>query len=122
MDLSTMKAKIDEMKYLSITEFQSDFNLMIANCLAYNSKDTIFYRAGLRMKEQGGVIIRSAQREAQEAGIERGATASKGQVVERTPEPAVEEQAAEVEETAPGTVEAELAALQAAADTMVSIF
>ncbi|KAL0275675.1 UNVERIFIED_CONTAM: hypothetical protein PYX00_003463 [Menopon gallinae] len=62
MDLSTMKAKIDNLEYRSIDDLESDFNLMISNCLAYNAKDTIFYRAGLRMRDQGGVIIKGARK------------------------------------------------------------
>lgn len=70
MDLSTMKAKIDNMEYRSIDDLESDFNLMISNCLAYNAKDTIFYRAGLRMRDQGGVIIKGARKDAEAAGLD----------------------------------------------------
>lgn len=52
MDLQTMSEKIDDMKYLTVDDFEADFKLMISNCLAYNSKDTMFYRAGIRLREQ----------------------------------------------------------------------
>lgn len=52
MDLSTMRHKVDSFQYNSLKEFEDDFNLMINNCLAYNSKDTVFYRAALKMREQ----------------------------------------------------------------------
>lgn len=29
---------------------------MISNCLAYNNKDTVFYRAGLKMRDQVSVV------------------------------------------------------------------
>ena len=52
MDLSTMRHKIENFRYQSVDDLQKDFNLMIANCLAYNSKETVFYRAGVRMRDQ----------------------------------------------------------------------
>lgn len=44
MDLSTMRAKIDKEEYPDLKSMEKDFDLMIANCLAYNNKDTVFYR------------------------------------------------------------------------------
>ena len=35
---------------------------MVANCLSYNERDTIFFRAGVKMRDQGGQIIRQARR------------------------------------------------------------
>lgn len=36
---------------------------MVNNCLAYNRKDTMFYRAGIKMKEQGGILIEQARKD-----------------------------------------------------------
>jgi bromodomain and PHD finger-containing protein 1 len=36
---------------------------MVNNCLAYNRKDTMFYRAGVRMREQGGCLIEQARKD-----------------------------------------------------------
>ena len=44
MDLSTMRMKLDSGQYADLTMMEKDFDLMIANCLAYNNKDTVFYR------------------------------------------------------------------------------
>lgn len=44
--------QVDELQYESLEEFKADFDLMISNCLAYNNKDTVFYRAGLKMRDQ----------------------------------------------------------------------
>lgn len=52
MDLQTMEMKIKNSSYDNLETFESDFNLMISNCLAYNSKDTIFYKAGIKMRDQ----------------------------------------------------------------------
>lgn len=70
MDLSTIKYKIDNFQYSSVEDLEMDFNLMISNCLAYNAKDTIFYRAGIRMRDQGGSIIKSARKDAEIAGLD----------------------------------------------------
>lgn len=52
MDLQTMADKVRNFQYHSLETLEADFNLMISNCLAYNAKHTIFYKSGLRMKEQ----------------------------------------------------------------------
>lgn len=44
MDLKTMRNKLDSGEYLDLAAMEKDFDLMIANCLAYNNKDTVFYR------------------------------------------------------------------------------
>ena len=36
---------------------------MVNNCLAYNRKDTMFYRAGVKMREQGGIVIDQARKD-----------------------------------------------------------
>ncbi|XP_012522804.1 peregrin [Monomorium pharaonis] len=63
MDLSTMQTKLEKQEYDSIASFEGDFNLMVNNCLAYNRKDTMFYRAGMKMKEQGGVLIEQIRKD-----------------------------------------------------------
>lgn len=62
MDLSTMLKKAESYKYKSFDDFENDFNLMIKNCMSYNSKDTVFYKAALKMREQGGFILREAKK------------------------------------------------------------
>lgn len=58
-----LQAKLEKQEYDSITAFETDFNLMVNNCLAYNRKDTMFYRAGIKMKEQGGALIDQARKD-----------------------------------------------------------
>lgn len=70
MDFSTMRKRIDDHCYRDLDEFESDFNLMIANCLTYNAKDNFFYKAGLRMQDHGGVILRRARREVDRIGFD----------------------------------------------------
>lgn len=52
MDISTMRSKLENFQYSNLDAFEKDFNLMISNCMAYNSRDTIFYRAAIKMRDQ----------------------------------------------------------------------
>lgn len=58
-----LQAKLENQEYDSIGTFEADFNLMVSNCLEYNRKDTVFYRAGVKMREQGGALIEQARKE-----------------------------------------------------------
>lgn len=69
IDLGTMREKIRQGIYKSIDDLEADFSLMIRNCLLYNDKDTIFYRVGVKMKEQGGSVFRQARRELEKSGM-----------------------------------------------------
>lgn len=39
-----MAKKLENGDYVDLTMMEKDFDLMISNCLAYNNKDTVFYR------------------------------------------------------------------------------
>ncbi|KAJ0173036.1 hypothetical protein K1T71_011212 [Dendrolimus kikuchii] len=69
MDLSTMGKKLDRGAYKTIDDVEADFKLMIDNCLTYNNKDTVFYKAGVKMREQCLPIFRQARRDVREAGM-----------------------------------------------------
>lgn len=69
IDLGTMRQKLKQGCYNSLENLEDDFELMIRNCLTYNNKETIFYRAGMRMKDSGGIIFRAARRELERAGL-----------------------------------------------------
>lgn len=70
MDFQTMKQNLEAYRYLNFDDFEEDFNLIINNCLKYNAKDTIFYRAAIRLREQGGAVLRQARRQAEKMGID----------------------------------------------------
>lgn len=72
MDLTTMTEKIKTYQYSSIEDFEQDFNLMVKNCLTYNEKDTIFYKAGIKMKQIGGALINQAAKALDEIGFDQG--------------------------------------------------
>jgi hypothetical protein len=44
-----MRQKIDKQAYQTVDEFAADFHLIIKNCMTYNSKETVFYRAAVRL-------------------------------------------------------------------------
>uniref|UniRef100_A0A1B6EAI8 Peregrin n=1 Tax=Clastoptera arizonana TaxID=38151 RepID=A0A1B6EAI8_9HEMI len=78
MDLSTMRAKVDSYQYLNLDEFEEDFHLMIDNCLAYNAKDTVFYRAAVKMRDQGGALLLQARKDVQMMAIDMNSGPLKG--------------------------------------------
>lgn len=80
------QAKLDKQEYDTIGALEADFNLMVKNCLAYNRKDTMFYRAGVRMREQGGALIEQARKDHPEfdSVVEEESAAAKPRKRERT--------------------------------------
>uniref|UniRef100_A0A3B4ZIZ5 Bromodomain and PHD finger-containing protein 3-like n=1 Tax=Stegastes partitus TaxID=144197 RepID=A0A3B4ZIZ5_9TELE len=70
MDFSTMRTRLDGHAYCSIADLEKDFDLMISNCLKYNSKDTMFHRAALQLREVGGAVLRHAHRQSQSIGLD----------------------------------------------------
>ncbi|XP_051746096.1 bromodomain-containing protein 1 isoform X3 [Ctenopharyngodon idella] len=70
MDFSTMSKRIDAQGYKYLDEFEADFNLIIENCMKYNGKDTFFYRAAVRLRDQGGAVLRKTRRDVQRIGFD----------------------------------------------------
>ncbi|XP_056129702.1 peregrin isoform X1 [Lampris incognitus] len=70
MDFQTMWNLLESHRYLTFEAFESDFGLIVNNCLKYNAKDTVFYRAALRLREMGGAVIRTARRQAERIGFD----------------------------------------------------
>lgn len=53
MDLGTMRHKVETHQYANIEAFEKDLQLIWNNAMIYNQKDTIYYRAAVRIKEAG---------------------------------------------------------------------
>lgn len=53
MDLGTMRSKLDSHQYTSLEEFDKDLQLVWSNAMVYNQKDTIYYRAAVRIRDAG---------------------------------------------------------------------
>jgi len=52
MDFATMRRKVDLQAYRTVEDVAADFRLMISNCMTYNAKTTIFYRAAVKLMHQ----------------------------------------------------------------------
>lgn len=65
-----MRSKLERHMYCSISDLEKDFDLVISNCLKYNSKDTMFHKAALQLREVGGAILRQAHRHFQSIGLD----------------------------------------------------
>ncbi|KPP66044.1 bromodomain-containing protein 1-like, partial [Scleropages formosus] len=70
MDFSTMRKRIGAQGYRNADEFEADFDLIVANCMKYNAKDTIFYRAAVRLRDQGGAVLRKARHYSESVGFD----------------------------------------------------
>lgn len=70
MDFQTMWNQLESHRYLTFEAFEADFGLIVNNCLKYNAKDTVFYRAALRLREMGGAVLRTARRQAERIGFD----------------------------------------------------
>lgn len=65
-----MRKRLEAQGYSSLPEFEEDFDLIVDNCMRYNAKDTVFYRAAVRLRDQGGVVLRQARRQVDSIGFE----------------------------------------------------
>ncbi|XP_005379583.1 PREDICTED: bromodomain-containing protein 1 isoform X3 [Chinchilla lanigera] len=70
MDFATMRKRLEAQGYRNLRAFEEDFNLIVDNCMKYNAKDTVFYRAAVRLRDQGGVVLRQARRQVDSIGLE----------------------------------------------------
>ncbi|XP_074498964.1 bromodomain and PHD finger-containing protein 3 isoform X3 [Sebastes fasciatus] len=70
MDFATMRSKLESHAYRSVADLETDFNLMVSNCLLYNGKETVFHRVALRLRDLGGAVLRHAQRQATNTGLD----------------------------------------------------
>ncbi|XP_064487011.1 bromodomain-containing protein 1-like isoform X2 [Ornithodoros turicata] len=70
MDFSTMEQKLKAQEYRTLDDFEADFHLIVRNCMAYNSKDTMYYRAAVKLQHQGGALIRQAKIQAERCGYD----------------------------------------------------
>ncbi|XP_023294615.2 bromodomain-containing protein 7 [Lucilia cuprina] len=53
MDFSTIRQKIDDNDYSTLTEFTDDFRLMCDNAIRYNHVDTVYHKAAKRLLQVG---------------------------------------------------------------------
>ena len=70
MDFGTMRKKVEENEYSSLGDFEKDFNLIWKNATVYNEKDTIYYRAAVRIKEAGLKILEDVRQKVESARVD----------------------------------------------------
>ena len=85
MDFGTMRKKVDSHEYFTMDEFEHDFDLVWKNATVYNEKETIYYRAGTRIRDAGVKILMAARGQLKGAGVNEDTGAHEPEVLE--PEP-----------------------------------
>ncbi|XP_019948973.1 bromodomain-containing protein 9 isoform X2 [Paralichthys olivaceus] len=60
MDFSTMKDKIRDNEYNTVTEFKADFKLMCDNAMVYNRPETVYYKAAKKLLHTGFKMMSKA--------------------------------------------------------------
>uniref|UniRef100_A0A8C5G8K8 Bromodomain-containing protein 9 n=1 Tax=Gouania willdenowi TaxID=441366 RepID=A0A8C5G8K8_GOUWI len=60
MDFSTMKDKIMNNDYNTVTEFKADFKLMCDNAMVYNRPETVYYKAAKKLLHTGFKMMSKA--------------------------------------------------------------
>ena len=53
MDFSTIRQKIDDNEYKTLTEFTDDFKLMCENAIKYNHAETVYHKAAKKLLHVG---------------------------------------------------------------------
>ena len=51
-----MRSNIALNRYREFEHIEADFNLVVSNCLKYNAKDTVYYKAGVKLRDLGGQV------------------------------------------------------------------
>ncbi|CAG2117326.1 unnamed protein product, partial [Medioppia subpectinata] len=62
MDFSTIRAKIHSNAYNCFESFVSDFRLIIANCTEYNTRETMWHKAALKLNDQTDHLLKEAKK------------------------------------------------------------
>ena len=55
-----MNGKIVSGQYQTLEEFEADFNLVWQNAMTYNQKETVYYKAAVRIREAGRTFLQEA--------------------------------------------------------------
>ncbi|XP_070691213.1 bromodomain-containing protein 9 isoform X2 [Pempheris klunzingeri] len=69
MDFSTMKDKIRNNDYNTVTEFKADFKLMCDNAMVYNRPETVYYKAAKKLLHTGFKMMSKDMDYTQQAAI-----------------------------------------------------
>ena len=64
-----MRQKVEQHQYTALSEFDNDFNNVWSNAMLYNAKDTIYYRAAVRIRDAGRKILDGVWSQVDSAGV-----------------------------------------------------
>ena len=64
-----MRKKVEQHQYNTLQEFERDFNFVWNNAMIYNTKDTIYYRAAVRIRDAGKKILEQVRQQLKTAGV-----------------------------------------------------
>ena len=87
MDFGTMRTKVSSHEYLTLDDFEQDFNQVWRNATIYNEKETIYYRAATRIRDAGEKILAEARDMLRRAGVSEGTGVHVPEVLEPEPLP-----------------------------------
>lgn len=59
MDFSTIRQKIDDNEYTSVSEFSDDFKLMCENAIRYNHSETVYHKAAKKLLHVGARLLQA---------------------------------------------------------------
>ena len=61
MCFKEMQARLKNLKYKQLDEFERDLNLIVSNCLQFNLKNSVYYKAALKLKDTAGGLFKKAR-------------------------------------------------------------
>jgi len=70
MDFSTMNDKVMSGQYQTLEDFEADFNLVWGNAMIYNQKETVYYKAAVRIRDAGKKFLEEAAEALKNARID----------------------------------------------------
>jgi len=82
MDLSTMTAKNDARGYRTVAQFKADLDLIVDNCIAFNSDDNVYAGEARKIRDKVGPLLDLMDDDVKK-GKGKGAGSSTGVFVEK---------------------------------------
>ncbi|KAI9022538.1 hypothetical protein DFJ74DRAFT_669843 [Hyaloraphidium curvatum] len=70
MDFATMGTKVEGYKYGSVAEMKSDLDLICANAMLYNTKDTPYFKAAQKLQQRAAPLFEEAEAKLRSLGFD----------------------------------------------------
>lgn len=65
-----MNTKVMSGQYQTLEDFEADFNLVWGNAMIYNQKETVYYKAAVRIRDAGKKFLEEAAEALKNARID----------------------------------------------------